>query len=161
LHPAWPFGNLREVYDCTKEIPQGLNSANADRNGHCVWWVHVVKQGWPFSEGLKHTYDAEYERVLRQAVFNVIWSYPRQAFELYFYYKPLTLARTLVSGLKFDFKASTPAVVVMLLGQAALLAAFVICAARSGRRAVSARSAIFVLLFVFSLAPQLVGWSSL
>ena len=38
LHRDWPFGNLRQVYDCADVIPKGLQRYPGDQNAHCVFW---------------------------------------------------------------------------------------------------------------------------
>src|SRR5262245_1620785 len=38
LHPDWPFGNLRQVYNCADVVPGGLKRYPNDQNAHCVFW---------------------------------------------------------------------------------------------------------------------------
>src|SRR5215470_17032975 len=105
LHPEWPFGNLREVYDCTKYIPEGLTRRHHDINGECVWFAVGNRPAAQLAEGV---FGHAYEATLRSALFSVVRSYPRQAFELYFYYKPLMLWQTLQRSVDFERRAFFP-----------------------------------------------------
>ena len=162
VHPEWPFGNLRDVYDCTRYIPEGLYRGRpADRNGHCVWWAYPPNQARPVQAVQDGAYGPEYEAVLRRAYFNVIFSYPRQALELYFYYKPALMADTLRQGLVWRLDLVPRSIVLLAALQAALLAWFV--AAGAARTPIFATTTFgtLALFFLFSIAPQLVGLTSL
>jgi hypothetical protein len=70
-HPDWPFGDLKNVYSCAPEIPEGLVRNIVDRNGHCVW-VSYLKQHQPDAFATKllpGLYGPEYEAALRAAFF--------------------------------------------------------------------------------------------
>ncbi len=46
VDPAWPYGNLAEVYDCKEAIPGGLSHVNStDRQAHCIWWAWEGNRG--------------------------------------------------------------------------------------------------------------------
>jgi hypothetical protein len=161
-HPEWPFGNLRDVYDCTKYIPEGLYRGRpADRNGHCVWLAYPPNQARPIQAVQDGTYGSEYETVLRHAYFNVIFSYPRQALELYFYYKPALIAAALWQGLHWRLEFVPPSILSLTVLQAVLLAWFVAAGAAKTPFSAMTTFGTLALFFAFSLAPQLVGLPSL
>lgn len=161
LHPDWPFGNLRDVYPCTKYIPEGLSRENGgDRNGHCVWWVYPPNQSRPVSEVMAKTYGSEYETALRRATFYVISAYPRQALELYFYYKPLLIASTLWGALDWQLARVPFSIAALAIIQGILFICFV---AVGALKTPIHATTIFVtlgLFLLFSLAPQEVAWAS-
>jgi hypothetical protein len=162
VHPEWPFGNLREVYDCTRYIPQGLSRARpADRDGQCVWLAYPPNQARPIQTVQDGTYGPEYEAVVRRAYFNVIFSYPRQTLELYLYYKPAVIAATLWGALDWRLDLVPRPILLLAALQAALLAWFV--AAGTAKTPFSATKTFgtLTLFFLFSVVPQLVGFSSL
>ena len=161
-HPEWPFGNLRDVYDCTQYIPEGLHRGRpADPNGHCVWWAYPPNQARPVQVVQDKVYGPEYEAVLRRAYFNVIFSYPRQALELYFYYKPALMADTLRQGLVWRLDVVPRSIVLLAALQAALLAWFVAAGAARTPFFATSTFGTLALFFLFSIAPQLVGLTSL
>ena len=162
VHPEWPFGNLRDVYDCTQYIPEGLHRGRpADPNGHCVWWAYPPNQARPVQVVQDKVYGPEYEAVLRRAYFNVIFSYPRQALELYFYYKPALMADTLRQGLVWRLDLVPRSIVLLAALQAALLAWFVAAGAAKTPFIATTTFGTLALFFLFSIAPQLVGLTSL
>jgi hypothetical protein len=107
------------------------------------------------------TYGPEYEAVVRRAYFNVIFSYPRQTLELYLYYKPAVVAATLWGALDWRLDLVPRPILLLAALQAALLAWFV--AASTAKTPFSATKIFgtLTLFFLFSVVPQLVGFSSL
>jgi hypothetical protein len=161
-HPEWPFGNLRDVYDCTRYFPQGLNRGRpADPNGFCVWLAYPPNQARPFQAVQDGVYGLEYETVLRRAYFNVIFSYPRQALELYLYYKPALIAVTLWQGLHWRLDSVPPSILLLTVMQGGLFAWFVAAGAAKTPFSPMATFGPLALFFTFSIAPQLVGLPSL
>jgi hypothetical protein len=162
IHPEWPFGNLRDVYQCEKYIPEGLQrTGNADRNGHCVWMAYPPNQTRPIHEVQEKTYGPEYEGVLRRAVFSVIFSYPRQALELYLYYKPIIVATTLRAALDWKLYSVPPPILFFAVLQVAVFVWFYVVSATTTPFKASTMFGVIALFFLFSLAPQLVAWASL
>jgi hypothetical protein len=159
-HPDWPFGNLREVYFCTN-IPEGLNRQNVDGNGHCMWVHYASNRGLSDREIIEGVYGGEYEAAARAALFNVIWSYPQQAFVLYAYYKPSFILRTLGQALAIDVRRSPLAILSLVLAQTLLFTAFVIHGVLTGHEHATSKLVIIPVLFLLSLPPQLVAWSNL
>jgi hypothetical protein len=161
-HPEWPFGNLRDVYDCTRYIPEGLYRGRpADRNGHCVWWTYPPNQTRPIQEVQDGTYGPEYEAVLRRAYFNVILSYPRQAVELFVYYKPALIAATLRDGLVWRLALIPPSILLLLVLQASLFTWFVAVSAPKTPFIAKPTFGTLVLFAFFAILPQLLGLTSL
>lgn len=161
-HPEWPFGNLREVYDCTRYFPEGLSKKRpADRNGQCVWLAYPPNQARPFQAIQDGIYGPEYEAVVRRAYFNVIFSYPRQALELYLYYKPALIATTLWRALDWRLDLVPRPILSLAALQAALFACFVAAGAAKTPFAATTTFGTLALFFLFSVAPQLVGLTSL
>jgi hypothetical protein len=161
FHPEWPFGNLRDVYDCTKYIPEGLSRRAPDRNGHCVWWAYPPNQARPVQAVIDGTYGSEYEAVLRRAYFNVIFSYPRQALELYLYYKPAFIVATLRQGLGWRLGLVPSPILLLAALQAALFTWFVAAGAAKTPFIATTTLGTLALFFLFSVAPQLAGLTSL
>src|SRR5258708_8836824 len=153
IHPEWPFGNLRDVYPCEKYIPEGLQrTANADQNGNCGWWAYPPNQTRSVHEVQDKTYGPEYESVLRRAVFNVIFSYPRQALELYLYYKPLVIATTLRGALDLRLSGVPPPILLLAVSQVAVFVWFHIVGATTTPFKASTTFGTLALFFLFSLA---------
>ena len=162
IHPEWPFGNLRDLYQCEKYIPEGLQrTGNADRNGHCVWMAFPPNRTRPVHQVQEETYGPEYERVLRRAVFNVIFSYPRQALELYLYYKPIVVATTLRAALDWQLYSVPPPILLFTVLQAVVFIWFHVVSAKTTPFKAPTMFGVLALFFLFSLAPQLVAWASL
>lgn len=162
VHPEWPFGNLREVYDCTRYIPQGLSQGRpADRDGQCVWLAYPPNQARPIQAVQDGTYGPEYEAVVRRAYFNVIFSYPRQALELYLYYKPALIADMLWGALDWRLDLVPRPILSLAALQAALLAWFVAAGAAKTPFSATKTLGTLALFFLFSVVPQLVGMTAL
>src|SRR5262249_758426 len=70
-HPDWPFGNLRETYDCTNVIPKGLDVGRGnDQNAHCIFsssYPPALSGELSNEEIDAHLYDGVYEKQLRSA----------------------------------------------------------------------------------------------
>jgi len=161
LHPEWPFGNLREVYDCTKYIPEGLTRRHPDPNGECVWFADPSNRTRPAGQLVEGVFGPAYEATLRRALFNVIRSYPRQAFELYFYYKSLILWQTLRGGLDIEWHAFSAPILALVALQLLLFLGFTIHGILVGKPEATWRLAVIPILFVLSLPSQFLAWSSL
>ncbi len=163
MHPDWPFGDLRKVYNCTQYIPEGLNRDQADRNGHCVWWAYPPNATRPQNEVPQGTYGGEYERALRNAYFYVLTHYPRQAFELYFLIKSRLIKSTLTQAWNYLSQLGQAPVAkglfVIVAAQLILFISFITSTALTASRVVDRRMIIFPIFFLFSLAPLYVAWA--
>ena len=102
LHPAWPYGNVREMFDCSRYIPEGLVSGPEDRNGHCIWMDYAIRHNIPVASAVTMTYDREYDKALREAFFKILRLYPREVLETFFYEKPQYIVWSIATS--FDLK---------------------------------------------------------
>jgi hypothetical protein len=119
VNPAWPFGNLHEIYDCRNGgIPEGLTAGPRDRNGHCIWWHYLGTHNVPTGMGTSELYGSRYEAAMRAAFFDVARLYPREVLATIFYYKPMELFRSM------EYVTLNPAVHAPIL-MAFILAAFI------------------------------------
>src|SRR5262249_30634259 len=66
VSPEWPFGNVRELYDCKRYIPEGILPNSEDRNAHCIWWDYATKHNIPVDTAVTMTYGREYDKALRE-----------------------------------------------------------------------------------------------
>jgi hypothetical protein len=164
LDPAWPYGNLREVYDCTRYIPEGLSRGSMDRNGHCIWWAYPPNQRRPMSDVLAGVYGAEYEAVMRRAYFYVVTHYPRQTFELYFNVKSERIGKVLSAAWRSLFELAdapvTKALFAIVAAQSLLFITFIAAMALADRSIVDRRMLIFPAFFLASLTPLYVAWAT-
>ena len=113
INPAWPFGNLREIYDCKSgNIPEGLIAAPVDRNGHCIWWSYLTTHNIPTAGALAEMYGSRYEAAQRGAFFNIARLYPHETLATFFYYKPKWFANSLAF---LTLNPSLPSDIVRLL----------------------------------------------
>lgn len=101
LSPSWPFGNLRQVYDCTANIPTGLVPGTEDQNGHCVFIVYAKKHNIPPEIFTTMTYSRTYDVALREAFFHILRLYPSEMFKIFFIYKPMLIPWSIRHSLYF------------------------------------------------------------
>jgi hypothetical protein len=176
LSPEWPFGNLRQVYDCTAYIPEGLTRQDMDRNGHCVWWVYPPNKTRSVKDVVAGVYGAEYEKVIRQAFFYVVAHYPRQVFELYAYEKSRYILLVLGEAAHASFGLPGALVVkplfslprapvsktlfAVVAAQGLLFVGFIVVLAAVNRSIVDRRLLILPAFFVASLAPLYFAWAN-
>ena len=176
LSPQWPFGNLRQVYDCTAYIPEGLSRQDMDRNGHCVWWVYPPNKTRSAKDVMAGVYGAEYETAIRQAFFYVVTRYPGQVLKLYVYEKSRYILLVLGEALHVSFglpralmtKAlfSLPRFPVsktlfaIVAAQGLLFVAFTLVLAAVDRSIVDRRLSIIPIFFGASLAPLYFAWAN-
>ena len=161
IHPDWPFGNLREVYDCTEFVPRGLNRIHTDDNGVCVWWAYPLNRTRPQGELVEKVYGPEYQALMRSTLFDVIRSYPRQAWELYTYYKPLLLWQTLQRGLDIEWRRASAPLLWLVAAQALVFLGFTVQDAFARKLKAVRPLGLTLVLFAFSLPSQFIAWSSL
>lgn len=159
-HPDWPFGTLRDEYPCSKFVPSGLSVSANDQNGHCVWWTYPPNQSRPVDEVARGIYGPQYEVAVRNALFHVIASYPRQAAEVYLYYKPAMISRALDRALTWQLNLVPQPVLMLGLLQALAFAAFLIYSASKAPFRPFVGAGIVSVIFVLSLTPALVAWAT-
>ena len=163
-HPDWPFGDLRQVYDCTKAIPEGLNRETIDRNGHCVWLVYPPNAKRSDDEINRGIYGGEYEKALRQAYFYVVTHYPKQTLELYAVVKPQMIEYIVKwawrSLLDLPHAPVTEALFIVAAMQFLIFVAFAVSVALVEGAIIGPPMAIFPIFFIASLVPLCVAWAS-
>ena len=136
-NPAWPFGNLRDVYSACMPYhppqyatPQGLVPGIRDWNGQCIWEAYALAHGVSPAEMIDEIYSARYETVLKEAFFAIARAYPMEVFETFIYYKPLRILSSMRTLIEFGAPGKTPGIKLLLLAlalaQGSGLAAFVV-----------------------------------
>jgi hypothetical protein len=126
LNPSWPFGNLREIYNCDyAEVPGlRLDPGILDANGGCIW-IHYAHahgiQAYPVQ-------PAPIEAAEREAFFNVARLYPRQVWETYFHYKSSMLAAEVENAIHPKFSLAKYSLLLrgLFIAAFAVLLAFVV-----------------------------------
>jgi hypothetical protein len=163
FHPAWPYGDLSQKYDCTRVFPKGLGDDNPDHRGFCVWFAYPPNVPLPDSEVWKGIFSGKYEKVLRGAFFYVIGHYPKQVFETYAYDKSNLIANTLAqaSNYLFEFgEGHTSTILSFIVVAQAIL--YLICRVMiTVPEVIDVEIILFPVLFLLSLSPLYVAWSNL
>ena len=171
-NPAWPFGNLRDVYSSCQRYtppqyttPQSLLPGVFDWNGHCIWAVYGLEHGLTPREMIDELYGGRYETLMKEAFFAIAREYPMEVFETFFYYKPLRILTSLrrLSGLGAPGKTLGIKLLLLTLplAQTSALVAFVVFGT-SGAPENHTRLLIRALLLfsIFAIVPYLVAWSN-
>ncbi len=170
-NPAWPFGNLRDVYSSCKRYspsqyatPQSLVRGVADWNGQCIWEAYALEHGLTPAEMIEGIYGGRYEAAMKDAFFEITRKYPMEVFETFFYYKPILILTSTSYLIGFGAPGKTFGIKLLLLAlplaQAAALVAFVVFGA-SGEPENRLRLLIRALLLfsIWSIVPYFVAWS--
>jgi len=171
-NPAWPFGNLRDVYSACKPYhpaqyttPQSLVPGISAWNSQCIWVAYALQHGITPAKMIEEIYGGRYEAVTKEAFFEITREYPMEVFETFFYYKPLRILTSIWRLSGFGAPGKTLGIKLLLLAlplaQASALVAFVVFGA-SGEPKNHLRLLIRVLLLfsIFAIAPLLVAWSN-
>jgi hypothetical protein len=158
LHPAWPFPGLREKYPCP-DIPEGLVPVGSDRSGECIWWTYIRAHNLSTDHGHEAINSDEYDAVLRSAVWYVIRTYPKEAFDLFFYIKPKLIVTNELAMLSLRAPRGQLLFWVVLAFQCAILIAFMIDWPLDRVFADIAYGAGMLSPFLlFGLVPQIIAW---
>jgi hypothetical protein len=159
LNPDWPFAGLREKYDCSGWLPMGIKLG--DQDGQCVWFAYGPNRVRPADEVAAEIYDGAYEKVLRDAFFDVLWSNPREAFYTLFVIKPEITWNVTLATLRPLWSDETRLVLPWVILQVILYLAFVIT--RPSARplqAAGAQASVLLIFLLSALGPQLVAGSN-
>jgi hypothetical protein len=163
MHPDWPFGNLREVYNCTNSDPGGLGAVSGDAIGACIVAADPSNADRPLES--RDLLDGNYERVLRHAYFYILTHYPRQVFQTYFSIKSTNIKEGLADALTYltgvRHAPVAAGLFIIAAAQLVLLVWFFISTAWAGRLLPDWRMMIIPVFFLFSIAPRYVAWSGL
>lgn len=160
LNPEWPFGDLRQRYDCTRFIPQGLGDLG-DQEGHCVLWVYAMKHHIPIDVVPTMTYGREYDAALREAFFNILRLYPAQTLKTFYYYKVIRIPWSLAWSLELQLTGLRWGLAWLFFAALANLVAFAaIPSPLSSLRSHRLIAVIALLFGVFSLLPLIAAWAN-
>jgi len=160
VNPAWPFGDLRDIFDCRQYIPEGLVSSLVDRNGHCMWWHYAAKHKIPATEVIDGTYGGRYEIAMRNAFLKISWLYPVEVLATFFYYKPKIIISSILASLETRLVSYPPLAIGLLFASFANLLAYFVVGARlpAPNRKLIVKAA---MLFAAAAVPSyLVAWAS-
>jgi hypothetical protein len=122
-NPYWPFPGLHDRYKCP-QLPRGLGGPGPDSDGHCAWFAAAENQSKPIAEIMAGLYGAEYERVMRDAFFDVVIHYPFETLVTFLYYKPRALVHWTLKALAPWAGAPTPVVVLAAVEMLLLIGFF-------------------------------------
>jgi hypothetical protein len=161
INPAWPFGNLREIYDCRNgDIPEGLVAAPVDRNGHCIWWSYAATHNIPTGTAFTEMYDSRYEAAMRGAFFDIVRLYPHEMLATFFYYKPEWFVRSM-QYLALNPTFNPPSLRVLVIAGLVNFLGFLIIPASLPIEHMTLRLVGLGALFGISSIPTyLVAWST-
>ena len=161
VNPNWPFPGLHDRYQCPL-IPGGLRFVERGRdfNGHCVWLAAPMNQSRPIGEINAGLYGADYERVLRDAFFDVAIHHPFETLATFLYYKPRLIVDQTVKALT-PWSGVPRRVAALATAQMLLLIGFLAMAPPPGsdmkRRA---GKAIATAIALSALIPHIIAWTS-
>jgi hypothetical protein len=152
---------MREKYDCSAQIPDGLAPGVLDRNGLCVWDAYGPNRTRSMEEVGNELFDGNYEAALRQAFFDVIRSYPKQAFETFLYFKPKYIIKVIFNTLRPQSWGAAHAIELLTVLQIAVFVVFIGVGPAVAPSKVAARQlGVLALLIVPALAPQLLTFTA-
>ena len=158
VSPEWPFGNLREVYDCSRYGGKHLVPGTEDWNGLCVFLSYMAKNDIPFVVAKNLAYGREYDAALRQAFFDILFMYPKETLRTFYYYKPRMILSSLEELADIRLWGVNPVLIVLLTAAFANLLAFALVSplASNDTRIIAGATALFAL---FSTIPYIAVWA--
>jgi hypothetical protein len=106
-------------------------------------------------------FSPEYEKLMRAAFFNVVFSYPQKILELYLYYKSSAIFETLRRAVHFDWRAYTITSLALAGLQCVVFVSFIAWAGPRKISQLSPFAGVVFALFLLSLLPLYVAWSNL
>jgi hypothetical protein len=161
INPAWPFGNLHEIYDCKAgDIPEGLVAGAVDRNEHCIWWHYLLAHNIPTEVAMRELYGRRYEAVMQATFFNIARLYPHEVSATFFDYKPKWIAQSM------EYLALNPAVpsripkVLVIAGFVNFLGFLVTTASFSIGSMMLRLTGLGALFGISSIPTYLVAWAT-
>jgi len=160
VSPEWPFGNVRELYDCKRYIPEGIVPHSEDRNAHCIWWDYATKHNIPVDTAVTMTYGREYDKALREAFFNILRLYPGESLRAFFYYKPRFIVWSIAQSLDLKLAGVQPALIWLLAAALGNLLVFALIplapASPNSNTVIGGATALFA---GFSTLPYIAVWA--
>jgi hypothetical protein len=157
VSPEWPFGNLSDVYDCSRYGGKHLVPGTEDWNGLCVFLSYMAKNDIPFAVATNLTYGREYDAVLRQAFFDILFMYPKETLRTFYYYKPRMILSSLEELASINLRVS-PVLIVLFFATFANLLAFALVSPL-GSNDTGVIAGATVLFAVFSTIPYIAVWA--
>jgi hypothetical protein len=162
INPAWPFGDIAQMYDCRRSFPAGMRGiANGDQIGHCIWINYASRHDMSDREMLAGIYGGDYEAVMRGAFIEIARRYPGEVLKTFFYYKPGQILSTLDLVLQTKMNAFPPLAIGLLV--AALVNLFVYSIGAAGVLASNRRRIMVAGTLLFTagtIPPYLVAWAN-
>ena len=158
--PEWPFGNVHDLYDCRRDIPEGIVSGTEDRNGHCVWRAYAIHHGISGDSVGQLTYGRLYDAALREAFFNVARAYPAQTIKAFVYYKPLLMFQSIGENFELRLTQAAPRMLLLLAASLCNFLAFALVASTVVLWSeVKIIAGATVALAVFITIPYFIVWA--
>ncbi len=159
-NPSWPFPGVRELYDCTRYIPEGMDHAMTDRNSHCVLWVYAMKHNIPPEIASTWTHGREHEKALREAFFDIAYRYPLETLSAFVVYKPRYIVWSVWRDFEFKLFGIPPALPWLFAAALANLLLFSVAGpSLAASTALKSMAGITVLLSVFGALPHMLVWA--
>ena len=160
VNPAWPFGNLREIYDCKGDIPEGLLAGAVDRNGHCIWWHWIRAHNISTDVAILELYGRRYEAVMRATLFDIARAYPYEVLATFYYYKPKWIVQSM-EYLALNSAVPSPILKVLVIaGFVNFLGLLVITASFSTGSTMARLTGLSALFGISSIPTYLVAWAN-
>jgi hypothetical protein len=160
VNPAWPYGNVRDLFDCKRFIPEGILPGADDKGAHCVWWDYATKHNIPVDTAVTMTYGREYDKALREAFFKIVRLYPGEALKTFLYYKPQYIVWSIAQSLDLKLAGLQPALTWLLVASLVNLLAFALFPSPiswSNSHLIIAGATL--LLAAFSTLPYIAVWA--
>jgi hypothetical protein len=158
VSPDWPFQGMREKYDCTRYIPEGMVSGRVvDRNAQCVWLAFSGNADRPASEVIAEIYDDNYEIVLRQAFLDTLRTYPREVLEAFAFYKPGAMVRQIGRVLGAALRFLLQPLVVL---EGAIWGLALATQLTALRRFAGQSASVLLICGLGALMPPMLAWSN-
>jgi hypothetical protein len=175
VNSAWRHARLREMFPCTNAYPEDMH-LRFDPVGFCVWYAaqpdYRPTPEQLISDQATNFYDAAYERVMRDAFFRIVKSYPGEVLNTFIREKSKLIRSTLLEAIAAtdprDSAAAPPGhssllvrVMPIVVLQFIVFAACVVSAGAGSAREMVRLTGVFASLFVLSLIPLYAVYSNL
>jgi hypothetical protein len=160
-NPAWPFGDVAQMYDCNRYYPPGMRDGNGDHAAYCVWVDYAIRHDMSNREINTEIYGHRYEQVMREAFIEIARRYPGEVLRTFFYYKPRLIPWALGLVLRTNMNVFPPLSIGLLV--AALGNLLVCLVGPAGELAPERRRVIVVATLLFTastIPPYLVAWAN-
>jgi hypothetical protein len=161
VNPAWPFGDVAQMYECRREFPSGMQGTGGDKIGSCIWFDYATRHGMLDREYRAGIHGGRYEAAMRGAFIEIARRYPGEVLKTFFYYKPRLIPWALGLVLRTNMSVFPPLAIGLLV--AALGNLLVCLVGPAGELAAERRRLIVAgtLLFTAStIPPYLVAWAN-